>query len=70
MSEIKVPKISWKILHKINDGDFGYCVDVSYDLKFPKQAEQVATSCEVYRQGHRSNKILVNIGVYENRLYI
>ena len=59
-----------KIYNKINDGNFGYRVDVIYDQKFPKHAEQVATSCEVYRQGHRSNKILVNIGVYENRLYI
>ena len=50
-----------KIYNKINDGNFGYRVDVIYDQKFPKHAEQVATSCEVYRQGHRSNKILVNI---------
>lgn len=50
--------------------NFGYRVEVIYDQKIPKQAEQVATSCEVSRKGHHSEKISVKIGVYENRLYI
>lgn len=43
-------------------------MEVIYDQKFPKQAEQVATSYN--KSGRKSDKITVKIGVYENRLYI
>ena len=59
-----------RITSKINYGNFGYRVDVIYDQKFPKQAEYVATSYNVYRYGHSSEKFSVKIGVDGNRLYI
>lgn len=59
-----------RITSKINYGNFGYRVDVIYDQKFPKLAEQLAKIYNVYRYGHTSYRSSVKIGVYENRLYI
>lgn len=57
-------------MSRTTDSDFGNRIDVTYDLKFPKQAEQVATSYDVYRYGHSSEKTSVKIGVMGDRLYI
>lgn len=57
-------------MSRTTDTYFGNRIDVTYDLKFPKQAEQVATSYDVYRYGHSSEKTSVKIGVMGDRLYI
>lgn len=57
-------------MRRTTDSDFGHRIDVTYDLKFPKKAEQVATLSTVYRKGKHSDKTTVQIGVMGNRLYI